>query len=58
MGINGLLADSKGGQTLMVGLILMAASFYGGTLFANNAPLLDIPTSSSNFSLGNFLSSF
>ncbi|KMT15125.1 hypothetical protein BVRB_3g062430 [Beta vulgaris subsp. vulgaris] len=52
MGINGLLADSKGGQTLMVGLILMAASFYGGTLFANNAPLLDIPTSSSNFSLG------
>lgn len=52
MGINGFFADSKGGQTLMVGLILMAASFYAGTLFANNTPLLDFPTSSSNFSLG------
>lgn len=56
MGISGFLADSKGGQILMVGLILMALSFYAGTLFSNNAPLLDVH--SSNFSIGNFLSFF
>ncbi|CAO2831643.1 unnamed protein product [Amaranthus hypochondriacus] len=50
MGISGFLADSKGGQILMVGLILMALSFYAGTLFSNNAPLLDVH--SSNFSIG------
>uniref|UniRef100_A0A7C8YCB2 Uncharacterized protein n=1 Tax=Opuntia streptacantha TaxID=393608 RepID=A0A7C8YCB2_OPUST len=54
MGIHGLLSwaklDTKMGQTMMVGLMLMAASFYAGTLFANNAPLLNVPNSSS-FSL-------
>ncbi|KAJ8433165.1 hypothetical protein Cgig2_007129 [Carnegiea gigantea] len=39
--------DTKMGQTIMVGLMLIAASFYAGTLFANNAPLLNVPSSSS-----------
>ncbi|GAB4842721.1 hypothetical protein Ancab_012696 [Ancistrocladus abbreviatus] len=38
--------DSKLGQMVMVALVLMATSFYIGTLFGNNAPLLNLPQSS------------
>lgn len=31
--------DSRSGRMIMVALLLMAGSFYAGTLFGNNAPL-------------------
>ncbi|KAJ4849203.1 hypothetical protein Tsubulata_047622 [Turnera subulata] len=40
--------DSKSGQMIMVALLLMAASFYTGTLFGNNAPIYVSQFSSSS----------
>ncbi|KAL5743280.1 hypothetical protein ACOSP7_026136 [Xanthoceras sorbifolium] len=45
----GAAFDSKAGQMIMVSLLLMAASFYLGTIFGNNAPIY-VSQNSSNSS--------
>lgn len=46
--------DSKSGQLIMVGLLLMVGSFYLGTIFGNNAPIYVARTSSNSSSPGIF----
>lgn len=43
--------DTKSGKMIMVALLLMAGSFYAGTLFGNQAPIY-VSQRTSNSSVG------
>lgn len=43
--------DSKAGQMIMAALLLMAASFYLGTIFGNNEPIYISQNSANSSSL-------
>lgn len=47
-----LKLDSNLGKIIMIALVVMAASFYAGTLFSNDAPIVDVSQSSSTSSSG------